>query len=512
MRYRIFFIFFLVYQCNSFAQNKYDYTWLLGYLPNDPEHAFGGVQFIFSDGMPMQVLYHDFPQLGVLRGFTTISDKYGYSAIATNGCAFADVETGQLLFNGDSINYPGYEFESDCGFAPGGGGYNINSAFIIPMPDSEDEYYYFHPRYDFPSTPEPFYHVESLLYSKVKYGFNGGFSYVEKKNVLLIKDTLCDMLAAVRHGNGRDWWIFIPKFNSNILFKFLLTNNGISGPYNIETPISWDGEIDNFWWEQSVFSPDGKRYARANSRNDGQIFEFDRCSGEFTNAIKLSLPPELSLTAGIAFSPNSRFLYINNGYSLYQFDLNAPDVQASRILVGTYDNFVAPFPTTFNQMQLAPDNKIYMNATNGVHTIHVINNPDEKGLGCNFKQHSIDLPVHIGLGMPNYPFFRLLDFQNSPCDTLLISTNNQEKSNKSNVSVFPNPANGTLIINWGNLDVNASKILIINTIGQVLLDIQIKEGHIEQSISLEGILPGLLYWELVSEEGMKLVGGPFIKS
>ena len=38
-------------------------------------------------------------------------------------------------------------------------------------------------------------------------------------------------LTAVKHGNGRDWWLFAHKDFSSLMFKFLITPNGIQGPF-----------------------------------------------------------------------------------------------------------------------------------------------------------------------------------------------------------------------------------------------------------------------------------------
>ena len=42
---------------------------------------------------------------------------------------------------------------------------------------------------------------------------------------------------------------------------------------------------------------------------------------------------------GCSISPNNRYLYINDYYQLYQYDLWAADIPASRVLIGDYDGF-----------------------------------------------------------------------------------------------------------------------------------------------------------------------------
>lgn len=88
--------------------------------------------------------------------------------------------------------------------------------------------------------------------------------------------------------------------------------------------------------------------------------------------------------------------------------MEATDIIASKEVVGIFDGTVAPwFFASFYQCQLAPDGKICICAPNGVDVMHVINQPNEKGLSCDFQQHSIQLPTYNAFSMPNFPYFRL---------------------------------------------------------------------------------------------------------
>ncbi|MDP1818004.1 MAG: hypothetical protein Q8K92_26365, partial [Leadbetterella sp.] len=69
-------------------------------------------------------------------------------------------------------------------------------------------------------------------------------------------------------------------------------------------------------------------------------------------------------------------------------------------------------------MQLAPDNKIYMCATNGIKYLHVIHHPDEYGINCLFQQRGIVLPTYNASSVSYSPYFRLGPLDNSLCDTL----------------------------------------------------------------------------------------------
>ena len=51
---------------------------------------------------------------------------------------------------------------------------------------------------------------------------------VISKNDTIINDTLFwGSLSACRHGNGRDWWVFVPEVNNNCFYKLLVTPDTI---------------------------------------------------------------------------------------------------------------------------------------------------------------------------------------------------------------------------------------------------------------------------------------------
>lgn len=415
----------------------YDYQWVLGIGPNEPVDKEGGTLLDFHND-PVSISYRPLEPGGRADAFTNICNAEGVLQLYTNNCSIINNQD-IIIQNGNGLNAPGYESQFNCDNSPSGHGYNTRSPFFLPWPGSPDKYVLFQLRYDFPTTPYYFYHVESLLYTVISSSAASGQGAIVQKNVLLAKDTLCDMLAAVRHGNGRDWWVVCPQFNSDQSFVCLLTPDGVQGPYLHNTPLKWGGELDNFWWEQAVFSPNGYRYARANNRNDIQVFDFERCTGEFSKPLQLTLPYEAEYTTGLAISQNSRFVYMTTGLKIYQFDLESNDPQNSRILVAEYDP-TDPMSTPFNAMQLAPDGKIYVTNPNGMYLLTVINNPDAPGLACNLVQHGVELPSKIGVWVPNFPNFRLYDLQDSPCDTLISSMVHINNNLYVTLSVAPNPA------------------------------------------------------------------------
>ncbi|HMX40726.1 MAG TPA: PKD domain-containing protein, partial [Saprospiraceae bacterium] len=56
--------------------------------------------------------------------------------------------------------------------------------------------------------------------------------------------------------------------------------------------------------------------------------------------------------------------------------------------------------------------------TNGIRYLHVIDQPDEAGTACGFRQQGIELPTVNQSSIPNFPNYRLGPLDGSPCDTL----------------------------------------------------------------------------------------------
>ncbi|MBL0341880.1 MAG: hypothetical protein IPP71_13635 [Bacteroidetes bacterium] len=70
--------------------------------------------------------------------------------------------------------------------------------FIVPMPGDSMKYYLF----SIGVTSGP-----GFSYSIIGMAQNSGLGEVIQKNVMLESFNAVDCIAAVKHGNGRDWWV-----------------------------------------------------------------------------------------------------------------------------------------------------------------------------------------------------------------------------------------------------------------------------------------------------------------
>ncbi len=306
------------------------------------------------------------------------------------------------------------------------GGYLLpQGILILPYPNSSNEYFVL---YSTISVVIPAIEGNNYLplncYSATVEISQEDTGYVLEKNTLILSDTFdFGKLTAVRHANGRDWWIALQEYSVNRYYLMLLSPEGVS----VESSQTL-GPPRPTGLGQAVFSPDGRKYVLFStiSVQEGQfvdIYDYERCSGQLDNHISITYN-DTAFSGGVAISPNSRFLYVSSNRYVYQYDLEAEDIEASRVVVAVYDGFLAPdpfaLPVKFFLCQLAPDNKIYISATNGVPYLHVIHNPNAKGAACQMEQHGVQLPTLNAFGIPNSPYYGLGPEDGSPCDTLGI--------------------------------------------------------------------------------------------
>lgn len=472
---------------NAIGQQKHDYNWLMGAPPNDSIEKVGGTHINFNF-TPPTLSFFNIP-FGFLAN-SSVSDAEGNLLFYSNGCYVANRQH-QIMPNGDSLNY-GLYYSDFC--ADGNSGYPAHQGILtLPWPDDPERYAILH--YRTGDTGNGI-HAE-LLYSLVDMTLDKGLGDVTLKNQLLAQAFYSSTLTAVRHGNGRDWWIVAPIYHTKLYYTFLFSPEGFSGPY-----LHSFGQIWTFFQggSQDCFSTDGSKFIRMAPGLWGcQITDFDRCTGQFGNVVNLYFPGDTIQSNGCAVSPNNRYLYVSAYTKLYQFDLEADDISASRILIDQYDGYLAPFPTRFFQAMPAPDGKIYLSVPNGVRAWHVIHNPNEPGLACNFEQHGVELPTHVLFPIPNFPNFRLYDLPGSPCDTLGIDAPTSQSTapvkSYGPPRLMPNPvvAGDPLRIEAGDLFEADDQMVVLDAMGRLCRRVGLPQGVSHVYAETTGLPPGI-YW------------------
>lgn len=451
MSYRLFFTRWTILSClilltstsNITAQSRRD-VWRMGYWQSGPTfqmNFYGGVLQIDSITAPnpMSMDITD----------ASISDLNGNILFYTNGIYIAN-DLHDTMLNGGNLNpSPATAMSRDHGMP------SFQGAIVLPDPLDSMQYYLFYLSVNLSNNLRG----DTLFMAKVDMRLDGGLGGVTIKNYpLSTLGFMCGQLMACKHANGRDWWLVTHGFNNDTYYKFLIS------PYGISSPSSQNIGIISAYPGQACFSPDGSKYASFASNYDVELFNFDRCTGDFSNYNHIVIP-DSSVTAGCSFSPNSNVLYVSSKIYLYQMDVTAPDITATLDTVAIWDGFGDPVPTTFFFQQLAPDNKIYITGWGSVNHLSVINFPDSLGNSCNVSQHSIALPGNNNGSFPNYPFYELGALGGSVCDSLptgIYVYNN----NEVDIHVFPNPAKNKIYLKYPNKKIN--EIEIVNALGKTV--------------------------------------------
>lgn len=315
---------------------------------------------------------------------------------------------------------------------------------------------------------------------------------------MLVSDTMMyGHLTAVKHGNGRDWWVITHGGKNDKYYVFLIDPTGISAP-----SVQQIGGVLFSAQGQVCFSPNGSKFSQYDPYNDLHLFDFDRCSGALSNHAHISIN-DSAAGGGVAFSANSEILYVSSTKYVYQFDLMASDLAASKITVATWDNYYSPSPpaaTTFFLAQLAPDNKIYISSTNSVLSMHVIEHPDSLGLACDVCQHCVSLPAYNASTVPNHPNYHLGALGSSICDSLPTGIGDLSGKEDEEFIVFPNPVKDKMYIkNPGNI--SSVQVVIYNSLLQEKsFPVTLINNGEYYELNTSQLLSGVYFLEITTEK------------
>ena len=478
------------------AQNKYDNEWIAA-------DNTDSVNVISWSGKEPSVKLKKRFKFTADFDAASICDKSGHLKYFSFGCSILSNDANDWLPNTQDIN-SGYIYKSYCGNAAGTYP-SWNAMTFVPMPNDTNKYVLFHESRDKDSVQ--FYVPRRLNYTIIDATLNNGIGDATKKNETIVYNRLSEVGVKVcKHGNGRDWWIIVPQLGFHGYYTTLLSPQGISKP-NFQV-LNQDSLNQSDFAGQSVFSPNGSTYVRADPINGVSVMKFDRCNGKLSNLTTLIDTFPIAC-AGVAISPNSRFLYVSRSSWLLQYDLEAKDIQESVVLIDTYDGFISPTcgicQASFYKCQLAPNGKIYMGATNAVEFLHVIHKPDLKGELCDFKQHDFELPRRFFAAMPNMPYYNLGAKIGSPCEKALSIS--EEKFVANNIMVYPNPVSSVLHISVSEL---YTALVIYDMNGKVLKNIKTNNYQADYQLDVSDMAAGVYIISGTAENGKRIGAQRFV--
>jgi len=325
--------FLLLLLCPHIVQaQKHDYVWITGDDNQSLDTTYGGslLDFNFS---PVKVKYN-YREHNMFTTNSSICDSAGSLLFYTNGCVIAGADD-KILENGEGIN-PGNAHALWCEQYNDGYAGGLGNSLILPVPDSSSLFYLFHKRFVLYSNPQDVI-FDKLYYTVVDMKENGGKGRVSEKNIVLMSDTLAlGEIAAVKHANGKDWWLVTPRRNSNQFYIFKFTSQGIVDTFQQTIGILPDPQGEGLG--QMVFSPDGSKLYRTYRYNPVMVYSFDREAGVFTqfDTIPFDYGNQLVGEIGCAVSSDSRFLYLGCRKFLYQLDTWASDISYNWPLIVKY--------------------------------------------------------------------------------------------------------------------------------------------------------------------------------
>lgn len=265
---------------------------------------------------------------------------------------------------------------------------------IIPKPGDSLLYYIFNIDV-LTFHPDNTFTTRGLTYSVVNMSmnFNLGWGTSQWNRTLL--SPVSQKLTAVRHSNGKDYWIIVHKWGSDEFYAYLLSSTGLSNPVISKAGTQHTGAFidqSNAYGYMKA-APDGSKIALAISgKNIVELCDFDAGSGTVSNAKDYTFAVPGVSPYGIEFSSDSKMLYnsllmlTGNGpptapSRVYQFDLRAGLVNPTLI-----DSMPG---MRIGGLQLGRDERIYLSRTvnllNKKDSIDVIYNPTRPGLDCNYN-------------------------------------------------------------------------------------------------------------------------------
>lgn len=308
---------------------------------------------------------------------------------------------GKLLFYGGNNGKKNTYYNKLGGVMPNSNLANLNSSdsmvfkLLIPKPNTPSQYYIF--------TKSQGSLTPSINYTLIDLSLNSGKGDIikGKENVEFIKQKLTKSLGIQMtmtiHKNKRDYWLIIPKVQTDTIFTYKITPRGIDSSYIINKtniilePSSGSG------WNVVRISPNNSKIVFG-SGSGCIIADFNDSSGILKNFIQLQFREHF----GAEFSPNNKYLYIAERtrvlaqYNISQYSKNS--IINSRLVIDSL------YSRNIWNLQLALDGKIYIGSENDSF-VHVIHAPDSVGYKCRPQKKYINLTRTYSGFFPIYPSY-----------------------------------------------------------------------------------------------------------
>ncbi len=456
--------FFLTLLVQIYCQ-KQGNIWYFGQDSIDPNK--GGAGLDFGSGTPIPILNSAMPQT---LACATYCNSSGDLLFYSNGFTVYD-RSHHVMENGDSL---------------GGTIVAQQSVLIVPFPNDSNMFYLFSNDDDLQGNGT------GLHYSIINMSLNNGLGAVIIPKAVSLFGRNAGQLLGCNHSNGIDFWVIVASHDSAKINTFLITKNGIQK--HVTTYLNLGIIIPYINFE---ISPNGNKLAlKGQSLLDHLTFryiiEFEANTGLFSNPFPIVEDPEKTsaYNTGCCFSSDGNLFYDfervhnnpNVAFQLYQYDLNAPDIKSSRILISETKYHVF-------DMQIGPDGKIYYSEDDYSY-LNQIEYPNVRGLNCNLHKNYIYLGGKKASGiLPNE-----LLYSKKPTATKSVSKNKP-------LEIEFNYNSKQLIVHSPNN--KKYEIQIFNIQGQSILN---KEVSDNSQVNAASFPIGLYLYSIESEKKLLQTG------
>lgn len=387
------------------------------------------------------------------QGIVPFSSHEGGASISDTAGNLLFYTDGRTVWDANHEVVPSGTGLSDSAFHPYGSSV-AQSAMFLPGFDSLGLMYYV------------FTHESSLgdlgrLYSSEIQidAVTGNASMDSNDRLVPVFDSLYSQaMTAVRHANGRDWWIIVS--HSDVVHDKQWVGHRLLSPKGFSA--------------QAIFIIDSSEVARpqrnltASYQGDMigfavgdhlYLLDFDRCSGTITVRNKVTDSGDEYAWYSLEFSQNSSYMYACDYVrkDIWQISTSTGALEYKLPTIG------GPYPFVFGQIRRAPDNSIYIayGSASIVPTgdprsqyLGRIPYPDAAGAASGMDTFAVYLGGRYGtVALPNHPHYELGALEGSPCDTLSVQVVDTTLSGGGDYSeahvqwtVYPNPASSVLTV------------------------------------------------------------------
>ena len=320
----------------------------------------------FNSGAPVnQVPSGMFENPGIVG--VSVSDSVGHILFYSDGSQVLD-SMRNIMPNGTGLL---------------SGPNNHQSAFAVQNLINKHQYYLFTVGAPLDAT----YHtIVGLYYSVIDMTLHGGLGDIMagQKNIPVTRgDSAISQITGIRHSNNKYAWVVVLNQGHTTNYQSYLIDSSGFHTIPVSSPSHFKAHINSVHPSTNMrISPDGRNLVCTDSLT--QLCYFNDTTGVVTP--RFTFHPysgSSDPTWGKEFSINSHYLYVtSHGLpdSVVQYDMSSPDslsfVQSKQKIGGV----------CIDNIQMAPDGKIYINSSINALRLSVINNPSVGGSGCNYDK------------------------------------------------------------------------------------------------------------------------------